>query len=241
MKSIDDIQKFLEQPIPRTDVKTRDGGRGKSLSYLESWRVVDLMNEAFGNLGWDSETVEMREVKGPAGTPKPVYVARVRIKAFVSLGDGKFLTIVKEGCGWGSDKSDMNPHEMAVKEAESDAFKRAAMKFGKRLGLALYDKTQEFVTDEKEEVPASKPAAPQPNRVVGVPAEPKAAVPAGAFNREACLKGISGHSKVLLDKKLATHESLVALLKGYGVSKKEDLNDEQAQELLGKLREMVKG
>jgi len=42
-------------------------------------------------------------------------------------------------------------HESAIKEAETDAMKRAFMTFGNPFGLALYDKQQTNVADEGDE------------------------------------------------------------------------------------------
>jgi DNA recombination protein Rad52 len=144
-----DIQKVVEQlesNIPREVIKQRDGGGNKKLDYLEGWYVINKMNEIFGNMNWCSETIKLDLL--PAELP--TYVAKVRI--IVKCPDGSM--VYKDGTGWGADKGSRNPHEMAVKEAETDALKRAAMKFGKSLGLALYDKTQEYV----EETPQAKPA-----------------------------------------------------------------------------------
>ena len=41
-------------------------------------------------------------------------------------------------------------HESAIKEAETDAMKRALMTFGNQFGLALYDKDQKNVVDSVE-------------------------------------------------------------------------------------------
>lgn len=236
MKNHEEIVTFLEQKIPRDEIAQRAGGNGKKLSYLETWKVIDLLNEAFGNLGWDSETAEMWQLEG---TEFPTYRAKVRIRAMIQVGDGQFLQVTKEGYGWGADKSKNNAHEMAVKEAESDALKRAAMKFGKRLGLALYDKSQEFVDDEKG-TEARTAGSVEVNRVGSVQKDGVPAV-SKAFNREVCLKSISQHSKILLDKKAATQDELVAMLKEYGASKKEDLTDDQAKSLLEKLRSKLNG
>lgn len=249
MKTRDEIEKLLEDKIPRDAVATRDGGGGKRLSYLETWYVIAKMNEIFGNLGWDQETVEMREIPDQ---DKPTYVARVRITVTIPGAD-KYASVTHEGTGYGRDKSGMNPHEMATKEAESDAFKRAAMKFGNSLGLALYNKDQDGVEDGQEtqtkpvaskvsSTPASSPVAP----VGAVPAQPRPAVQPGATSggpaptRDAVLKSISQYSKVAIDKKVLTLEAAKDMLKGYGASTKEELNDQQAAELLGKLKEVLK-
>jgi recombination DNA repair RAD52 pathway protein len=46
-----------------------------------------------------------------------------------------------------------------MKEAETDAMKRAAITFGDRFGLALYDKSQSHV--DYDEAPAPRQAAPR--------------------------------------------------------------------------------
>ena len=44
-------------------------------------------------------------------------------------------------------------HESAIKEAETDATKRALMTFGNQFGLALYDKEQREVADKAPRSP----------------------------------------------------------------------------------------
>lgn len=145
MKGKETICKELDAKIPRDVISKRDGGAGRKLDYLETWYVIARLNEVFGNLNWCSETLELVELQG---TPNISYRAKVRIS--VRLDDGTMC--FKEGTGYGNDKGKMNPHELGAKEAESDALKRAAMKFGMSLGLALYDKSQENVDDGQEVV-----------------------------------------------------------------------------------------
>src|SRR5690606_27195886 len=95
-------------------------------------------NRIFGFDGWTRETVDLRQLGEPYevnGKCRVNYSARVRI---VAGG------IVREGCGFGQgiDKDVGQAHESALKEAETDAMKRALMTFGNPFGLALYDKTQ---------------------------------------------------------------------------------------------------
>lgn len=228
-KTIEEVTKLLNEKIPREVVATRSGGGSKALSYLEAWYVVDRLNTVFGNTGWDSETVEMRLVSEPGALP--AYCAKVRITACVSAGDGGYMKIVKEGTGWGSDKSKLNPHEMATKEAESDALKRAAMKFGMSLGLALYDKSQENVED-----------APAPQKSAPKTAE-------SGTSRDAINKLITAKSKVILAKagpentpeRTAKAAELKALITKLGAETKEQLTDEKAKELLATLEKMTNG
>jgi hypothetical protein len=69
-------------------------------------------------------------------------VARVRVK--VRAGS---VEICREGCGSGHGRGHTpgEAHEGALKEAETDAMKRALTTFGNPFGLALYDKAQHGV------------------------------------------------------------------------------------------------
>lgn len=226
-KTVQQLNEELDANIPRSAVSQRSGGGTKALSYLEAWYVIDRLNQVFGNLGWDSETVEMAEV---GGGKFPAYRAKVRIKAIVEVAPGQFLNVCREGTGWGADKSAQNPHEMACKEAESDAFKRAAMKFGRSLGLALYDKTQEHVEDEEPRKPFTRDVTQH---------VPKHDAPSADIT----LKKISTASMEVIKQKLMTMNDLTAILKNeFKADRKEDLNAEQAAKLLAKLEEiLVKG
>ncbi len=145
----------LIAPLNKAHVATRQQA-GQTLSYLAAWHVIAEANRIFGFAEWDRETVEMRQL----GEPRMInekfrvgYTARVRIT--VRAGD---TVIVREGCGFGSgiDRDVDQAHESAVKEAESDAMKRALMTFGNAFGLALYDKAQANVVETLPE-PAKPP------------------------------------------------------------------------------------
>ena len=59
MKTLIDIQNELDAPIPRSAVSQRQGGGGKSLSYLAGHYIIDRLNKIFGPLGWASKTEKM--------------------------------------------------------------------------------------------------------------------------------------------------------------------------------------
>jgi recombination DNA repair RAD52 pathway protein len=70
------------------------------------------------------------------------------------------VPLVREGsgAGHGIDLDLGQAHESALKEAETDAMKRALMTFGNPFGLALYDKRQREVTSSAaQERPAVQP------------------------------------------------------------------------------------
>lgn len=140
---------LLDEKISREVISKRDGGGGRKLDYLEGWYVIDRLNQVFGHLGWSKEIIDVKLLD----SPKPSYLVKVRLTVKVE-GETK----ITEGYGYGSDKSALNPHELAIKEAVTDALKVAAKDLGMSMGLALYDKSQEFVDEGKEEV-KEKPKA----------------------------------------------------------------------------------
>ena len=144
-------KKLLNQKINKDNVTFRPGGGGQKLAYVESWHVIQEANRIFGFDGWSSETIETGLV---AEDPKCVsYIAKVRI----TVGDD----IVREGTGAGHGRmgSIGEKHESAIKEAESDARKRALMQFGDQFGLSLYDKDKAWLKpdDSKPTVSSNKP------------------------------------------------------------------------------------
>lgn len=130
---------------------------GRSFSYVEAWHAIAEANRIFGFSEWDRETIDTRCVQerertiGKAPHEKPgwgvSYVCKVRVT--VRAGDS---IVVREGtgAGHGIDADLGQAHESAVKEAESDAMKRALMQFGNPFGLALYDKTRASVAVPRE-------------------------------------------------------------------------------------------
>lgn len=138
----------LSAPLSASVVQERSQS-GRKLSYIEGWHAIAEANRIFGFDGWMRETVEIKMVSekarkiGTAGAEGwgVTYICRVRI----TVGD-----IVREGCGSGHgiDRDLGQAHESALKEAETDAMKRALMTFGNPFGLALYDKTKANVSDD---------------------------------------------------------------------------------------------
>ena len=124
--------KQLSEPILAKNVKERDGNSAGTfqLAYVEGWHVIDEANRIFGYSGWTSETIETKLV---AEEQKCIsYIAKVRI----TVGD-----VVREGTGAGHGRFGTlgEKHESAIKEAETDARKRAFMQFGNQFGLSLYN------------------------------------------------------------------------------------------------------
>lgn len=150
-----DQNNLLAAPLDSSHVAARTQG-GRQVSYIEGWHAIAEANRIFGFDGWNRETVELRQLGEPREVGNNIrveYSARVRI----TVGD-----VVRDGCGFGQgiDKDVGQAHESALKEAETDAMKRAFVTFGNPFGLALYDKTQRnvveagpaFITDDQRDM-----------------------------------------------------------------------------------------
>lgn len=131
---------------------------GPKGDYLEGWHVIAEANRIFGFDGWSYETVDTKCVsEAPRKIGKQqkdgwgvTYTSRVRV---VVQG------VVREdfGAGHGYDIDLGLAHESAVKEAVTDALKRALRTFGNPFGLALYDKSRANVEHVEAEKPDDKP------------------------------------------------------------------------------------
>jgi DNA repair and recombination protein RAD52 len=141
----------LSAPLDRAVVKERTQS-GRTFSYIEGWYAIAEANRIFGFDGWHRETVDIRCVNE---RPRKIgrdgrdgwavsYIVRVRIIVGDVIRDGM-------GSGHGIDADCGLAHESAIKEAETDAMKRALMTFGNPFGLALYDKEQRQVVDAPPE------------------------------------------------------------------------------------------
>tara|TARA_B000000609_G_C24117370_1_gene317534 strand:+ start:275 stop:892 length:618 start_codon:yes stop_codon:yes gene_type:complete len=141
----------LNEPILAANVKEREagwGGKDNTLAYVEGYHVIAEANRIFGFGGWSSETIETTCVQNE---PRAVsYIAKVRI----TVGD-----VIREGtgAGHGNQTNHGNNHESAIKEAETDARKRAFMQFGNQFGLSLYNGKDKSWKENKEK-PQNEPS-----------------------------------------------------------------------------------
>lgn len=234
---MNDVLKQLDEKIPRFAVSTRDAGNGRQLDYLAGWYVIDRLNRVVGPGNWaysaDANMVHSGAIKDRSGKDVHTvhYIAKVRLA--VTLKEGLTTEFTDYGYGDGTDRGGVGKaHELAVKEAVTDGLKRCAKNLGLSFGLALYDKSGDGIDEEAVENPATLPAAPAATHAMSE-APPKTP-------RETINKLISQTSKVAIDKRRITQEQALAMLDVYGVATKEGLTDEQASELLNKLRELIK-
>lgn len=136
---------LLEAKLNPANVKPAKAFGPKG-DYIEGWHAMAEANRVFGFGGWSYEIAQCtcvserpREI-GQA--KKPGFGVTYTAHVIVTVGEvrrGDF------GAGHGYDIDCGLAHESAVKEAVTDAMKRAMRSFGNPFGLALYDKSRENV------------------------------------------------------------------------------------------------
>lgn len=160
--------KALEAKLDPKHVTQRTQS-GRTLDYIEGWQAIAEANRIFGFDGWDRQTVKMTELRRDEVTDKygkpqwrVGYMSKVRIIVKIECPNEDPWIVMREGTGFGSGAmGDLGEAiESAIKEAETDAMKRALMTFGNPFGLALYDKSKANVgIDEPAFTPAKSSAS----------------------------------------------------------------------------------
>ncbi len=119
---------------------------GPKGDYIEGWHAIAEANRIFGFGGWSYTVPECTCVfqgsRDIGKDKKPGFGVTYTAKVQVSIGG---VTREDFGAGHGYDVDCGLAHESAIKEAITDALKRALRTFGNPFGLALYDKTRENV------------------------------------------------------------------------------------------------
>lgn len=139
---------LLKAPLNMANVKPAKSFGPKG-DYIEGWHAMAEANRIFGFHGWDYEVPAVSCVhQGPreiGKEKKPGHGVTYTAKVAVRVGE----TVREDfGAGHGYDVDLGLAHESALKEAVTDALKRALRSFGSQFGLALYDKSRANVTDD---------------------------------------------------------------------------------------------
>jgi len=143
---------MLDAKLLKENICERDGAAGRKLSYIEGHHAIREANRIFGFDGWSGRRLGLRLI-GEFVSDGKTNVAYECHYAVDALG----VTREDTGYGDGTDRNALKAHELAVKEAVTDARKRCLMMFGDQFGLALYDKAQTHV--EKPGKAPEKPTA----------------------------------------------------------------------------------
>lgn len=130
------ISEKLQEPLNPKAIKPPP--QGKYGEYVDGLHVIREANRIFGENGWSYEITRL-EMVSRLTTAKPQvrvgYMATVKVNVDGVIREGAAL-----GTGMATPDNEADAHESAVKEAETDAMKRALRTFGNTFGLALYDK-----------------------------------------------------------------------------------------------------
>ena len=124
----------LLKPLNPVRVAKRSGG-GRQLSYLEAWDVKAHLNRIFGFLNWSADvqdSVLAFEEQNEKGQWNVGYKVTLRLSI-------EKATYTESAVGFSTLPSRGEAHDMAIKTAESDALKRAAINLGTQFGLSLYN------------------------------------------------------------------------------------------------------
>ena len=140
MKLTQEQYEQLLKPLSASRVAQRNQA-GISLSYLEAWDVKAHLIRLFGFGGWSADVIsadlafEDKDEKGRWNVGYKV-VMRLRLHTDAFSDD---TTYTEAAVGSATLPQRGEAHDMAIKTAESDALKRAAINLGTQFGLSLYD------------------------------------------------------------------------------------------------------
>lgn len=134
-------EKQLSAPLDPKHIKPPP--RGKFGDYVDGFHVICEANRIFRHGGWSYAITRMDlcsrvECNDAKGQPQVRIGYRCIVRAEVG---GVYREGAAVGSGMAKPENEADAHESALKEAETDALKRALRSFGYTFGLALYDKS----------------------------------------------------------------------------------------------------
>jgi Rad52/22 family double-strand break repair protein len=138
-------------------VRRREGRGGGEFSYLATHDVKRTANEIFGFGNWGYRiidqhqlaTVPVRKGDGKEGTHVAWYCrVELTVRGCIPVSGSGYGDGVEYG-----PTAIATAQELAIKESESDALKRALTNFGDQFGLILYAKADERARIEEEPPP----------------------------------------------------------------------------------------
>jgi DNA repair and recombination protein RAD52 len=133
--------KALQAPLDPRHIKPPP--KGKFGSYVDGFHIVTEANRIFGHDGWSYAITALEQCSRVETTDsgnKPQVRVGYRCTVRADVG-GVCREGAAVGTGMAKPENEADAHESAVKEAETDALKRALRSFGYTFGLALYDKS----------------------------------------------------------------------------------------------------
>lgn len=128
-------QQLLKPLNPSRVAKRQHANR--SLSYLEAWDVKAHLIRIFGFGGWSWNVIKA-DLAFEEKTDKGMWNVGYKVIGCLSFVDlSSHYTEAAVGSATLPQRGEA--HDMAIKTAESDALKRAAINLGTQFGLSLYN------------------------------------------------------------------------------------------------------
>jgi recombination DNA repair RAD52 pathway protein len=123
---------------------SRVGKDGKGFAHLEAWDVRAHLIRIFGFAKWSAELVEMEPIFETSiekdGKTRWTVAYRATMRLTIFTGDMEDAIYTEAAVGDSQNNpSRADAHDMAIKTAESQAFKRCAINLGDQFGLSLYN------------------------------------------------------------------------------------------------------
>lgn len=169
-----DVLEALDQPLDPARVKMVKSRGGGMSPHLEAWDVKARANMIFGFDGWGPRLVELRHIGTDAITNRDgkegwhvgyIAIVQVEVDGFPTRSDVGYGDATEYG------PTAITCHELAAKEAASDALKRAMTSLGNQFGLELYDKTSAFRSGQRAK-PDDRAIADVEEYAVGMSVDP---------------------------------------------------------------------
>lgn len=126
----------LLKPLAANRVAKRQQA-GRNLSYLEAWDVKAHLIRIFGFGGW-SWNVVSADLAFEEKNEKGQWSVGYKVHGTLNIHD-LHCSYSEAAVGSASLPQRGEAHDMAIKTAESDALKRAAINLGTQFGLSLYN------------------------------------------------------------------------------------------------------
>ena len=140
MSLTDKQLKALSEPLDPARV-SQSGGQ----SHLEAWDVRATLSRILGHAEWSSDLIDLtmvyeQSITQATGPPRWRCGYRAIVRITIAATGATYTESAFGGTiGTMPDTKRDDAHDTAIKTAESQAFKRAAMNLGTQFGLSLYD------------------------------------------------------------------------------------------------------
>ena len=212
------VRSLLTEPFPEEDIRTRKGHNGTQLHYVESWRVIERLNEAFSH-DWSFEILEYQ-----------VLEDEVLVKAELSCPGG----ITKQAFGSSSITRSRDTTKAVslgddLKSAASDALKKTASLLG--VGLEVFSGQSQ---NKKTTPTQRRTASSNPRGKTEAPPPPSGSSSVPSMTSRITPDQVDRIRDLAEQCNLVQGPFLARIKKTYGVAVTE-LSSDQMEDLVGKL------